>query len=109
MLNEEQKKRLYVIFYDMCMGHTGDLTWSEEDAFGMIDAFIDHAVRQAISPPEDRDNCPDCGRDKAHNVRDILVGACPKWYAIRDPDAEKDCKLKRGKKCDSRLFFSMKS
>lgn len=36
--------------------------------------------------------CPECKRNKAHNVGDVLKGLCPKWYAIRDPDAEEDCK-----------------
>lgn len=35
--------------------------------------------------------CPDCGREKASNVDDVKAGYCPKWWAIRDPDAEKDC------------------
>jgi hypothetical protein len=38
------------------------------------------------------EQCPDCGRPKAKNVIDIIKGFCPKWYAIRDPDAEYDCK-----------------
>ncbi len=36
--------------------------------------------------------CPECGRQKAYNVQDILNGHCPKWCAIKDPGAEEDCK-----------------
>lgn len=35
--------------------------------------------------------CPDCGRLKAGGVKDCAAGLCPKWWAVRDPDAEKDC------------------
>lgn len=35
--------------------------------------------------------CPECGRQKARSVQDVLDGCCPKWYMIRDPDAEADC------------------
>lgn len=45
----------------------------------------------------DKNKCPDCGRSKAHNAQDILDGACPKWYAIKDPEAENDCKKIRKK------------
>ena len=38
------------------------------------------------------DVCPDCGRQKAHNVEDVSKGYCPKWWAIRDAEAEEDCK-----------------
>lgn len=37
--------------------------------------------------------CPDCGRLKANSADEIIRGACPKWYAVRDPDARKDCCL----------------
>jgi hypothetical protein len=37
------------------------------------------------------DRCPDCGTPKAHSVCDAAKGYCPKWWAIRDPDAELDC------------------
>ena len=36
--------------------------------------------------------CPECGRKKAHSVGDVLKGLCPKWWAIRDAEAEEDCK-----------------
>lgn len=39
------------------------------------------------------DICPDCKRDKAHSAHDIAVGLCPKWYAIRDEEADRDCLL----------------
>lgn len=39
-----------------------------------------------------QENCPDCGRPKAQYAEDILQGACPKWWAIRDETAEAECK-----------------
>lgn len=49
--------------------------------------------------PEPKDNapakpemCPDCQRPKAKNIGDVLIGRCPKWYAIRDPEAVADCR-----------------
>lgn len=36
--------------------------------------------------------CPDCGRYKAMCVEDCSAGFCPKWYAVRDDDAAKDCR-----------------
>jgi len=42
--------------------------------------------------PEPKDEtCPDCGRIKARNAAGMGMGYCPKWYAIRDADAELDC------------------
>jgi len=38
------------------------------------------------------DICPECGRKKAHSAEDVSRGLCPKWWAIRDPEAEEDCK-----------------
>ena len=38
------------------------------------------------------DVCPDCDRVKAASVYDVLKGYCPKWWAIRDADAERDCR-----------------
>lgn len=35
--------------------------------------------------------CLDCGRQKAKNVTDALNGLCPKWWAIYDADADRDC------------------
>jgi hypothetical protein len=35
--------------------------------------------------------CPDCGRPIAKNAGDAARGDCPKWWAIRDEMAEKDC------------------
>jgi hypothetical protein len=35
--------------------------------------------------------CPDCGREKAHTVGDVVKGMCPKWWAIRDEGAVLDC------------------
>jgi hypothetical protein len=37
------------------------------------------------------DICPECGRKKAHNLQDVMDGLCPKWWAIFDEAAEKDC------------------
>lgn len=37
------------------------------------------------------ERCPECGREKAHSVEDVMVGKCPKWWAIRDQAAEDDC------------------
>lgn len=39
--------------------------------------------------------CPTCGRRKAKRFEDV-IGCCPKWYAIRDPLAEKDCAIAAG-------------
>ena len=49
----------------------------------------------AVEKPAAKDSikiCPDCGRQKARNVAQTLHGYCPKWYAIRDPEAEEDCR-----------------
>lgn len=35
--------------------------------------------------------CPDCGRLMARNAADVSKGACPKWWAIYDKEAQKDC------------------
>ncbi len=35
--------------------------------------------------------CPDCRRLEAESVEDVLRGHCPKWWAYRDAEAEKDC------------------
>lgn len=43
-----------------------------------------------IEPDE---KCPDCGRSKAKDAYECGAGSCPKWYAIRDADAERDCKI----------------
>jgi hypothetical protein len=40
---------------------------------------------------ENKDKCPDCGRDIAKNIEDCAAGKCPKWWAYRDPAAENDC------------------
>lgn len=42
--------------------------------------------------PQNDDKCPECGRQKAHSVHDALGGYCPKWWAVRDQEAENDCK-----------------
>lgn len=36
-------------------------------------------------------NCPDCGREKAHSADDMAAGLCPKWYAKHDAEALTDC------------------
>jgi hypothetical protein len=41
--------------------------------------------------------CPDCGRNKAHGVGDVVKGSCPKWWAVRDEGAELDCQEVAGK------------
>lgn len=35
--------------------------------------------------------CPDCKRLKARSADDCSAGKCPKWYAVRDPEAKEDC------------------
>lgn len=35
--------------------------------------------------------CPDCGRKKARSPQDMIMGFCPKWYAVTDAEADKDC------------------
>lgn len=37
------------------------------------------------------ETCPDCGRQKARDVGDARNGLCPKWWAIHDADAFRDC------------------
>lgn len=47
----------------------------------------------------DDSRCPDCNRPKARDVHDAatMIGYpsrgvfCPKWWAIRDPEADRDC------------------
>lgn len=56
------------------------------------------APRRQVTPEaaaqtrEASDICPECCRTKARNIGDVLAGFCPKWWAIRDPEAENDCK-----------------
>lgn len=42
-------------------------------------------------PTNQEQTCPECGRLKASNIKDVSGGFCPKWWAFRDPDAEADC------------------
>lgn len=35
--------------------------------------------------------CPECGRLKARSAEDAANGRCPKWWAVRDPEAAADC------------------
>lgn len=37
--------------------------------------------------------CPDCGRQKARDWHDCIQGLCPKWFAVTDRDAARDCVL----------------
>ena len=37
--------------------------------------------------------CPECGRDKAWSLDQVIDGLCPKNWAYRDPDAYNDCKI----------------
>ena len=46
----------------------------------------------------DEYKCPDCGRTKAKDAYECGMGYCPKWYAIRDKDAEKDCEISTAKR-----------
>lgn len=46
---------------------------------------------KAASQAQQDDICPDCGRKKAKSADDCAAGLCPKWYAIRDKEAAKDC------------------
>lgn len=41
---------------------------------------------------QQQDFCPDCFRMKAHSASHARLGYCPKWYAIRDPEAAEDCR-----------------
>jgi hypothetical protein len=38
-----------------------------------------------------REKCPDCGREKAKNAYDAMAGLCPKWWAVTDEMAQRDC------------------
>ena len=38
------------------------------------------------------ERCPECGRPKSRNANDGRLGFCDKWYAVRDPEAQQDCK-----------------
>jgi len=35
--------------------------------------------------------CPECGRPKARHIDDAIAGCCPKWWAVHDPEAKRDC------------------
>lgn len=39
-----------------------------------------------------KDICYDCNREMAKNLKDVINGLCPKYWAYRDPDAYEDCK-----------------
>ncbi|MGC4393751.1 hypothetical protein [Agrobacterium sp. M50-1] len=56
-----------------------------EKAAAFILAEIDRLDR--ASKPA----CPDCGRKMAKSADDAAAGMCPKWWAVRDADAERDC------------------
>ena len=53
-------------------------------------------ISRAVSIPaperSKEELCPDCGRVKAKNAHDAANGLCPKWWGIRDADADKDCR-----------------
>ena len=57
---------------------------------GPVEA-LDDLTRDEISSLAKR-LCPDCGREKAMSAADAARGQCPKWWAITDADAEKDCR-----------------
>jgi len=73
-----------VLFALLCLAEREGIS-SEEALIKAIDKHIRNVV-------VDTPTCPDCGREKAQNVGQVLLGFCPKWYAIRDPDAEADCR-----------------
>lgn len=47
---------------------------------------------EGATPWNKRKRCPDCGRVKADSADDVLLGACEKWWAIRDKEALVECK-----------------
>lgn len=60
------------------------------------DCFVEEGVSCAAGEmkPEDcckYNVCPECGRKKARSASDCGNGLCPKWYAVVDADALRDC------------------
>ena len=59
-------------------------------AAGLVAAGVKVEVRIPAAPGGEG-KCPECGREKAASIQDVVGGLCPKWWAFRDPDAERDC------------------
>ena len=58
-------------------------------AGALIAAEIDRLQDATVNV--DNRACPNCGRLKARSLSDVMLGHCPKWWAVRDPDAVEDC------------------
>ena len=65
--------------------------------FYPIPIKVNDALKTLAEYRKEEDTCPDCGRTKAKNAHECGMGYCPKWYAIRDKDAEKDCEISASK------------
>lgn len=78
----------------------------DDEAEEYIDAEVDDVLKEVSEADEIPATvietlghlCPDCSRSKAINADDVAAGLCPKWWAIRDEDAEKDCQQAAKKK-----------
>jgi hypothetical protein len=57
---------------------------------GTMERIDPKAVQLHLQPAAD-ETCPDCSRRKAHNADDAAAGLCPKWWAVFDADADRDC------------------
>lgn len=73
------------------------------------DAISDMADRMANdlikSQAQQDGTCPECGRKKAKSADDCAAGLCPKWYAIRDKEAAKDCQTVSQAQQESKLHW----
>lgn len=89
-------KRQFIVFFD---DPSQDIaTFDDEDEARAFweKASIDWNCYLLGTLPRAREKpveepCPDCGRPKAKNAGDAARGLCPKWWAIRDEMAAKDC------------------
>ena len=67
----------------------GRVIFEEDYYMAVIFACCARSIAETVN---ERETCPDCGRAKAKDAHEVLKGFCPKWWAINDIEAAKDCK-----------------
>lgn len=95
MLSEDvRKSQMVAVWPDGGIWHP--INYDEWDrryvwAFWERCRLCSRGVPKAPAAPGGEGKCPECGREKAASIQDVVGGLCPKWWAFRDPDAERDC------------------